>query len=184
MYQSRFVETNVLKGLSTNCIVDTNLYKSYDRNDLRRVLYFTLNSAGITFKGGYHGTIFSFTGLATDEMYLVRAECRARAGDVNGAMNDLNKLLFQRWKTGTFTPYTASTPEQALDKILIERRKEMPCRGVRWTDIRRLNQENAGITPKRILNNLEFTLPVNSPLYVLPIPPDAVQLGHYEQNER
>ncbi|MBO9200970.1 MULTISPECIES: RagB/SusD family nutrient uptake outer membrane protein [Niastella] len=184
MYQSRFVETNVVKPSST-CIVDTNLYSLYAPNDLRRTLFFTVNSAGrVNFKGGYNSTSFGFTGLATDEMYLTRAECRARAGDVINAMNDLNTLLKQRWKTGTFVPYTATTKEEALIKILIERRKEMPLRGIRWTDIRRLNVGNANIVPKRILNNRLDSLPVNSPLYALPIPPDAILMGHYEQNVR
>lgn len=186
MYQSKFVETNVLKaGANTrDCIVDSTLYNSYEVNDLRRSLFFAINTDKINFKAGYHGTIIAFTGLATDEMYLVRAECRARAGNVNGAMNDLNTLLLQRWKTGTFVPYSAPTPDSALKIVLIERRKEMPCRGVRWTDIRRLNQEHAGITPTRILNDQVYILPVNSPLYALPIPPDAIQLGDYVQNER
>ena len=185
MYQSKFVETNVLKGLIRDCIIDTTLYNSYLPNDLRRSLFFNINSVGkVNFKGSYNGTSFAFTGLATDEMYLVRAECRARTDDVSGAMNDLNTLLQKRWKTGTFITYAASTSDSALKLILNERRKEMPCRGIRWTDIRRLNLEKAGITPKRILNNQEYSLPINSSLYVLPIPPDAIQLGHYEQNDR
>jgi hypothetical protein len=186
MYQSKFVETNVLKGgvNTRECTVDSILFNTYDVNDLRRSLFFTINSGKANLKGSYSGTITAFTGLATDEMYLIRAECRARAGDVSGAMNDLNTLLVQRWKTGTYTPYTASTPGQALNIVLYERRREMPFRGVRWTDIRRLNLEDAGITPKRTLNNLDYILQVNSPLYALPIPPDALQLGGYEQNNR
>jgi hypothetical protein len=184
MYQSKFVETNVLKGVSGYGAVDSTLYNSYAINDLRRTLFFGVNPGRINFKGSYTGLIQAFTGLATDETYLIRAECRARAGNVNGAMQDLNTLLIQRWKTGTFVPFTASTQEQALNTILIERRKEMPCRGIRWTDIRRLNLENANIKPKRSLNSQDFELPVNSPLYALPIPPDAVVMGQYEQNER
>jgi starch-binding outer membrane protein, SusD/RagB family len=189
IYQSKFVETNVLKGGVRDCMVDTMLFNLYAPNDLRRSLFFAALPGGkYYFKGGYNGTAFTFTGLATDEMFLVRAECRVRALDVSGAMSDLNTLLKQRWKTGTFIPFTAPSADSALKMILIERRKEMPCRGVRWTDIRRLNLENASIIPniipKRKLNNLEYLLPVNSPLYALPIPPDAVELGHYEQNER
>jgi starch-binding outer membrane protein, SusD/RagB family len=184
MYQSKFVETNVLKGVLGYGAVDSTLYNSYAMNDLRRTLFFLVNPGRINFKGSYTGLIQVFTGLATDETYLIRAECRARAGDVNGAMQDLNTLLIQRWKTGTFVPVTVSTQEQALNTILIERRKEMPCRGIRWTDIRRLNLENANIKPKRSLNNQYYELPVNSPLYALPIPPDAVVMGQYEQNER
>lgn len=186
MYQSKFVETNVLKaGVNTkDCTVDSILLSSYELNDLRRSLFFTIISpVKANYKGSYNGTIAAFTGLATDEMYLVRAECRARAGDFKNAMTDLNTLLQQRWKTGTFIPFTASTQDQALDIVLAERRKEMPCRGIRWTDIRRLNQEDKGITPKRTLYQ-DYILPVNSPLYVLPIPDDAIILGKYIQNER
>jgi hypothetical protein len=184
MYQSKFVETNVLKGVSGYAAVDSTLYNAYSLNDFRRSFFFLVSPVKISFKGSYTGLITAFTGLATDETYLIRAECRARAGDVSGAMADLNKLLFKRWKTGTFIPFTAATPDLALNTILVERRKEMPCRGVRWSDIRRLNQEGAGIVPKRIMNNISYSLPINSPLYALPIPPDAQDLGHYEPNIR
>ena len=185
LYQSKFVETGVLKSgtLTRDCIVDTILYRSYSSNDMRRLLFYQTNSGNINMKGSYNGTLLAFTGLATDEMYLVRAECRARTGDMDGALKDLNYLLQRRYKTGTFIPYTASTPN-LRDTILNERRKEMPFRGVRWTDIRRLNLENKGITPIRNLNGEKHTLPVNSPLYALPIPPDAMNMGNYVQNNR
>jgi hypothetical protein len=183
LYQSKFVVTNVLIGIPV-CFVDTTLFKTYDLNDLRRSLFFTASSGRYYFKGNYTGTAFPFTGLATDEMYLVRAECRARAENLNGAMDDINYLLQRRWKTGTFTLLAAPTSDSALKIILSERRKEMPFRGVRWSDIRRLNLKNAGITPMRIINNQPYTLPVNSPLYALPIPPDAMQMGHYADNIR
>lgn len=184
MYQSRFVETNVLKGVSGHAAVDSTLYSTYAENDLRRSLFFIASGGKISFKGSYTGSIFAFTGLATDETFLIRAECRARAGNINGAMDDLNTLLIQRWKSGTFVPFTASTPEQALDIILLERRKELPCRGVRFTDIRRLNQDDANIKPKRIVNNQEYELLPNSLKYAMPIPPDALVMGQYEQNPR
>jgi starch-binding outer membrane protein, SusD/RagB family len=185
MYQSRFVETNILKGVSGWGLVDTNLYSTYAPNDLRRSLFFyTIPTGKINFKGSYTGLIFGFTGLATDETYLIRAECKARAGNVTGAMEDLNTLLIQRWKAGTFVPFTATNRQDALNTILIERRKELPCRGVRWTDIRRLNLETPNIKPVRFINNQLYELPVNSPKYALPIPSDAEQLGNYIQNER
>jgi hypothetical protein len=184
MYQSKFVETNVLKGVSGFAAVDSTLYKTYALNDLRRTLLFWTSQGKIGFRGSYTGLVTAFSGLATDETYLIRAECRARAGEVNSAMQDLNTLLIKRWKTGTFIPYTASTGKEALDTILLERRKEMPCRGVRWTDIRRLNLDDASIKPRRIVNNQEYELLPNSLKYALFIPPDAAIMGGYEQNKR
>jgi hypothetical protein len=142
-----------------------------------------VNSGRVNFKGSYTGLNQAFTGLATDETYLIRAECRAQAGNITGALEDINTLKLNRYK-GAFVPFTASTKEQALSIILSERRKELPCRGVRWTDIRRLNLEGANIKPARIINNQYYELPVNSSLYALPLPPDAVALGNYQQNIR
>jgi hypothetical protein len=183
MYQSRFVENNVLKGISGAGLVDNNLYNSYQANDLRRTLFFIVNAGRVNFKGSYTGLNQAFTGLATDETYLIRAECRAQAGNVTGALEDINTLKLNRYN-GAFVPFIASTKEQALNIILDERRKELPCRGVRWTDIRRLNLEGANIKPVRFINNQYYELPINSSLYALPIPPDAVALGNYQQNIR
>ncbi|MBN8856731.1 MAG: RagB/SusD family nutrient uptake outer membrane protein, partial [Sphingobacteriales bacterium] len=74
---------------------------------------------------------------------------------------------------------------QALDTILVERRKELPFRGVRWTDLRRLNLEGRTITLTRVLNGTTYQLPPNSKLYTLPIPPDVIIFNpNMKQNPR
>lgn len=159
----------------TNAPIDTTLYKSYESNDLRKTIFFTVApSTGLrVFKGSYYGSLsyVPWTGIATDEIYLIRAESYARKGDATNAMLDLNTLLKTRWRTGTFVPLVASNPAQALDFILKERRKELVFRGVRWTDLRRLNKEGANITLTRVINGQTYTLPPNDPRYVYPIPP-------------
>jgi hypothetical protein len=187
IFQSRVIASNVLSGIIyPDCIVDSTLYKSYSNDDLRRTLYYAPGFTGnINLRGTYTGTFLLFSGFATDELYLIRAECNARAGKTAAAIADLNTLLITRWKKDTFIPYTASTAGQALDTILVERRKELAFRGgLRWSDLRRFNKEGRGILLTRRLNEQEYTLPVGSPLYVLPIPPDAVLLGELEQNNR
>ena len=187
MYQSILLSsTNILQGiLFPECIVDSTLYKSYADNDLRRLIFYWVNTDGnINLKGSYNGGILCFSGLATDEMYLIRAECNARAQKTSEAMSDLNKLLEQRWRAGTFVPYSASTPDAALDLILAERRKELPFRGVRWMDLRRFNKEGRAITLTRKLNGQQYTLSPNDPKYVLPIPPDVIKLTDIPQNNR
>lgn len=68
------------------------------------------------FKRGYSGTILPFTGIATDEVWLIRAEALAKTGQWQAAMADLNTLLQKRWRTGTFVPLTALNATDALEK--------------------------------------------------------------------
>lgn len=171
LYQSNMLSTtNVLKALVvSSCFVDSTLYQSYDTNDLRRYIFFGGPTNFPTLKGGYSGTIFLFSGLATDELYLIKAECLARSGNLEESMNTLNTLLEKRWKTGTFVPLTAVNKEEALAIILNERRKELPFRGLRWSDLRRFNKEGFNITLYRKLDKT-YTLPPNDRRYVLPVP--------------
>jgi starch-binding outer membrane protein, SusD/RagB family len=187
LYQANFpIEGNMLQGLTClGCLVDTMLIASYAPDDLRRPLYYyEVPSGGYTLNGSYAGLIFPFSGLATDELYLIRAECNARVNQVTLAMNDLDTLMSHRVVTGSFTPYAVMTAAAALDTVLAERRKELAFRGIRWSDLRRLNQEGWNITLTRNLNGTSYTLSPNSGLYTLPIPPDVIQESGIAQNPR
>ncbi len=166
--------------------VDSLLYNSYSTNDLRRTVFFKANSDGShAFKGNYTGlsTAGMFTGVATDEMYLLRAECYARAGNKDDAIADLNTLLSKRWKTGTFTALSAPDAATALQLILAERRKELMFRTIRWSDLRRLNLEPALATIlKRILNGQTYILMPGDIRYVLQIDRDAINKSGMQQN--
>ena len=167
---------------NNNGIVDPVLFGSYQVNDLRKKIFFT--AAGL-FKGQYTGAATPFGGLATDEMYLIRAETQARAGNTANAMNDLNTLLVKRFSTGTFIPLTASNADDALSKILVERQKELIFRGLRWTDLRRLNNDpRFSKTLTKTLNGTVYTLPSNDVRYVFPIPDNEILLSGYQQNPR
>jgi len=171
---------------SSSTLIDTGLYASYDANDLRKALYFKTAAGGQhSFKGTYSGNTGMFAGTATDEVYLIRAECYARQGDAASAMADLNTLLATRWKTGTYVPFTAADADSALGIILTERRKELVGRGLRWGDLKRLNTDNRfATTLKRIINGQTYTLAPGSPNYVLPIPDNELHTSGIPQNPR
>lgn len=187
LYQANFpIEGNMLQAFTCGgCFVDTMLMASYAPDDLRRPLYYYAVSPGMyALNGSYAGLIYPFSGLATDELYLIRAECNARVGQVTNALNDLDTLMSHRVVTGSFTPYSMMTAAAALDTVLAERRKELAFRGIRWSDLRRLNQEGWNITLTRNLNGTPYTLSPNSNLYTLPIPPDVIQESGITQNPR
>jgi len=176
----------------TKSKVSPELLALYAKNDIRKSVYFRLLSDGNYGKKiGYNGQgFFHFTGLATDEVYLIKAECAVRRGDLSTGMDRLNQLLVKRWNPNASVPaepfqnITASTIQDAVSKIIVERRKELVWRGLRWQDIKRLNKEGANITLTRILNGVTYTLPANDPRYVYPIPDDEIAFSGLLQNIR
>ncbi|WP_316747114.1 RagB/SusD family nutrient uptake outer membrane protein [Pedobacter gandavensis] len=171
-------------SLSLN--VNPEIIKSYHVDDLRSLIFLRdYGNGNINFKGTYSNTATIFSGLATDEMFLIRAESKAWNNDLNGAMDDLNLLLKTRWRTGKYIPYIASNQKQALDIIIMERRKELISRGTRWADLRRLNQNSLHAkTLVRQLNNQTLTLLPQSLKYTFPIPQNEIDGSGIEQNER
>lgn len=168
--------------------VDSGLYDLYAADDLRKTLFFKNNNNGsYAFKGNYDGTQSSpvFSGLATDEIYLIRSECYARAGYKDQSLALLNVLLATRWKKGAFVPLEAIDAAGALRLVLQERRKELLFRGLRWTDLRRLNQEEAfRVGLRRNLNGVEYTLPPGDPRYAFLIPQAVIIRTGMAQNPR
>ncbi|SEM76682.1 SusD family protein [bacterium A37T11] len=173
--------------LNTGIFVDSLLYPLYADHDLRKQVFFLQDATtGLPhFKSMYSGDSNPFAGLALDEVYLNRAECRARLGDEDGALADLNELLIHRYETGYYFPLTRESAGNTLQAVLKERRKEMVVRCTRWTDLRRLNQDPAlATTLRRSLNGTDYELLPNSPRYTYPIPPKEAAISQLPQNQR
>ncbi|UQA76726.1 RagB/SusD family nutrient uptake outer membrane protein [Sphingobacterium siyangense] len=176
------LKATILSNAYSN--IDSALYRSYDSNDLRKQAYFKVLNNVINFKGQYSGSALLFGGVATDEIYLIRAECLARAGKLVEAQADLNKLLATRYKAETYKPYLLTEAREVLKVILSERRKELVYRGLRWIDIKRLNLEGQEIVLKRVVDGKEYRLVPNENRYALPLPADIVRIAGIPQNPR
>lgn len=97
----------------------------------------------------YPGYIFFYkdkvpAGITTANLYLIKAECLARMGNYSKAMETVNILRAKRMTPGSHVNLTASSKDEAILKILKERRREMPF-SMRWFDIRRLNYNETPI---------------------------------------
>ncbi|RDC55432.1 RagB/SusD family nutrient uptake outer membrane protein [Pedobacter chinensis] len=104
------------------------------------------------------------------EMMLIKAEYFARNNDATNAMLWVNNLRIKRFKPTDYVPLTASSPADALVKVIQERRREFIGRMLRWWDMRRLKSETAfQFTYTRVVNGTTFTLAPNSDRYVFPI---------------
>jgi hypothetical protein len=188
LFYSAFLNLIFTGAFNTQTIVNPSLFKSFENNDLRKTVFFSDKGNSVAnFKGSYSGLGLStlFSGIAVDEILLTRAECFARNDQPDNAIDDINTILQKRYKAGTFIPLTASGIDNVLGLVLTERRKELFSRGLRWTDLRRLNKEpNHEVTLTRIVKGKEYILPPNDKRYVFPIPEDEIQNTGISQNPR
>ena len=173
--------TSYQTAMDSYCRVPDDLYKLYDVNDLRKTLLFNKQDGKNIWRGAPIGN--NLSGTATNEVFLIGAECAVRLGDKVKAMEMLNTLLVKRYKTGTFIAVTAGSDSEALDIILRERRKELLKRGLRFQDLKRLN-----IDPRyakrltRIVGDKVYTLPPNDKRYIFPIPQYIINYNGIKQN--
>lgn len=94
------------------------------------------NPSGRLAKIGVQYTKF---GLQISELYLLRAECKARLNDLAGAQADLLSLRNNRMPASAAVLPTTVTGSQTalLSFIFDEREREFAAEGYRWFDMRR-----------------------------------------------
>lgn len=173
-----------------NARIDDDLYNSYSSSDLRKKIYFMKNydleEISYDFKGTYDNTqMGNFVGLTSSEMYVVKAEAAVRLSKVDVALAAINNLLKYRYPAADFQPITVTDEADLLQLILEERRKELVFRGLRWADLKRLNQDPA--TQKNLVRQLgteTYSLAPNSLSYALLIPMEIINTAKIEQNKR
>lgn len=185
-----FVTSGILLP-SRECYVDTLLYNSYHEDDLRKLLFFRSENNGYhSFKGSYTGNsngVGSLIGPTVSELYLIRSECHARLGQATQALDALNHLLSNRYKRGKFKPLLNSNTQEVLSIVLLERRKELIFRGMRWADLKRLNRDAkfAKTLIRKVPGYEEVhELPPNDLRYVFLIPQRVIEMTGIEQNPR
>lgn len=118
----------------------------FEPGDLRRVNWIdSMVVGGSTYYFPYKYKLY-YTGqpateyatlLRLGEQYLIRAEAKAEAGDLNGATSDLNAVR----KRAGLGMTSATTQQQILAAIMRERRFELFTEyGHRWLDLKRTGQ--------------------------------------------
>lgn len=141
---------------------------------------------------------YSNSGPNVPEMLLIKAECQARLGQWQDALTTVNILRSKRIDPAGVVNLSATSQDDAIAKILEERRREMPI-FIRWYDLRRLNNNDYAAddvivtktffpyTDLDILGNeplKTYTLEKNDRRYAAPIPESEVisSNGVIEQN--
>lgn len=162
--------------------------RSFASNDLRvRTLYYSTDGYSYTTRGAtifvpaYVTTVLQYinTGTSVQEMKLILAECAARAGDLDEALQQLDGVRENRFATASYVRFESDDQEEVLLEVLKERGHELPFHGLRWLDMRRLNQENRMPTVYRYdaAGNIIATLTPDSDRYTLQIPVQVISFN-------
>lgn len=129
--------------------------------------------------------------VSTPELFLIRAEARARNNNKIGAFEDLNYLRSFRYEAGTADLIAANySNEECLQEVLDERRRELAFTTLNWYDLKRYQVEGRSVsTYTREFNDgngfRTITLEPGSNRYVYPIPPNVMLFNDLlEQNPR
>ncbi len=185
------------------------LYDEY--NDLRISDRYRKDDAGYYFDRGisWQGYM-NYTGCSVAEMYLIKAECHARAGQTTEALNAVNRIREKRFRSvpdttedktyvvydtagvgsidmnsyNAFKTLKAADSDAALDLVKEERRREMADQGMRLFDIKRYMAEGDVIEIKRTIEG-DVRTPANNNRLIVPIAQIVIQYApEIEQSDR
>lgn len=145
LYWSEFYYTRYVNTRTQWFIPSAKLLSLYDeQNDLRYKSLMIPNGGrrfAVVTPATFRYTVFADgqnipEGPTVAEVLLNKAEALARKGDVTGALTSANILRQKRMST--YIALTAADKDDAIKKVLEERRREMPF-AMRWYDIRRFS---------------------------------------------
>ncbi|WP_242135562.1 RagB/SusD family nutrient uptake outer membrane protein [Aestuariivivens marinum] len=130
---------------------------------------------------------YTLAGPGVPEMYLTRAECKARNNDIAGAMADVEMVRQHRFHPDDYTPLAIpASSKAAVEEIIDERRREDPFE-YRFMDIKRLNADplTDPIILTRSANGESVTIQPDDRKYARPIGADVILLSDDQtvQNE-
>jgi len=165
--------------------VSYDLFSKFQSNDVRRRPG-ALIEAGSTQSnwkvGKYSGPdtnygLVDIKVVRVAEMYLILSEAQAlkTSPDFVAAANAINTLRASRRLTTAALPdLTFADQADAIDKILLERRKELAFEGHRFFDLKRFNLGVNRIKEDVVLNPFAEDLPAGDYRFTLPIPQNAI----------
>lgn len=153
--------------------------------DMRYQL-FTADAASML-GAGSTGRFFSYErinyenrsiGTSVPEMMLIKAESLARAGNAGAAMDLVNALRQKRFQPADYIALNAADANDAIVKVVQERRREFFCRFLPWFDQRRLKDDPLFTkTYTRTWQGVTYTLEPSGNRYTFPIAQYYIKLN-------
>ncbi|OOV20233.1 RagB/SusD family nutrient uptake outer membrane protein [Flavobacterium sp. LM4] len=119
---------------------------------------------------------FNFGGMTTVEIYLIKAECLARANQISDALAVLNTVRKTRILPASYQDISTTDKTTALKAIYRTKNNELTNTLIPFADARRLNAE--GVYPvsfSKVAGGTTYTLSATSHMWTMPFPQGAVK---------
>lgn len=138
------VPASTLKFNAANAVVlSPQTADLFGATDFRILLYSDTELFGsFVFPAGMrrYPSILSNVGPTLPDLYLMRAELKARANDLAGASTDVEVLRKKRMTDEIEVPAAIRSNQKSLVKFIMDERiREFALTGLRWLDMRRLS---------------------------------------------
>lgn len=132
------------------------------------------SSTDVYFRGMLNG-YYNLAGITTPEVYLIKAECQARKGDIEGALATLDEVRKTRIHPDYYSPSVASDVAEAIDRIRLTKDNELLGSMIPFIDLKRYNAE--GTYPRTLIKTFDgqtYTLSPSSHLWTMVFPANSI----------
>lgn len=132
------------------------------------------SSTDVYFRGMLNG-YYNLAGITTPEVYLIKAECQARKGDIEGALATLDEVRKTRIHPDYYSPSVASDVAEAIDRIRLTKDNELLGSMIPFIDLKRYNAE--GAYPRTLIKTFDgqtYTLSPSSHLWTMVFPANSI----------
>lgn len=177
-----YVENYIFRhGSSNNFSRETNIRVDraarFETGDARFASRWKLRTVGAdTYYYSITNGFYNYGGITTTEVYLIKAECQARLGDIGAAMNTLDAVRVKRILANNYTKLNATNQQDAVKLIQRTKSNELILGIMPFADIRRLNKDNNyARTFTKTENGKNLTLVPDSHLYTMTFPRGATE---------
>jgi tetratricopeptide (TPR) repeat protein len=118
--------------------------------------------------------MFNYGGITTVEVYLIKAECLARAGQISDALTLLNTVRKTRILPASYQDIATADKTTALNAIFKTKYNELILTLIPFADARRLNAEGVyKLSLSKTVDGANLTLASDSHLWTMPFPQGA-----------
>ena len=164
-------------NLGTESSIPIERAQRFEAGDARFISRWKLRTIGAdTYYRRILSGNFNYGGITTVEVYLIKAECLARANQISDALDVLNTVRKTRILPTSYQDIATADKTTALNAIFKTKNNELILTLIPFADARRLNAEGVyKVSFSKVDAGTTYNLSSTSHLWTMPFPQGATK---------